>query len=105
MYILLTNKRFFNFRVMIPATLVDRRPAMLHLFRNYNAPYDEHYQMRDARFPRPPVPSGEQLNPNISCITYPDDLLCILNTIFASQRKCFYFTSALNTFYCEGLVD
>lgn len=55
-----TKMDAFEFpKVMIPATLVDRRPAMLHLFRNYNAPYDEHYQMRDARFPRPPVPSDQ----------------------------------------------
>lgn len=38
--------------------MADRRPAMLHLFRNYDAPYDSHYQLRDARFPRPPVPAG-----------------------------------------------
>ena len=43
---------------MVPAVLVDRRPARLHLFRNYDVPYDEHYQAKDARFPRPPLPAG-----------------------------------------------
>ena len=46
------------FRLLVPAVMADRRPAMLHLFRNYDAPYDEHYKMRDARFPRPPISSG-----------------------------------------------
>ena len=45
-------------RLLIPAVMADRRPAMLHLFRNYDAPYDAHYCIRDARFPRPPLPSG-----------------------------------------------
>jgi len=48
-------------KLVIPAVLVDRRPAMLHLFRNYEAPYDHCYTMRDARFPRPPLASDQLL--------------------------------------------
>ncbi|XP_065659553.1 85/88 kDa calcium-independent phospholipase A2 isoform X2 [Hydra vulgaris] len=46
-------------KLIIPAVLADRRPAMLHFFRNYDAPYDDHYRIRDARFPRPPLPSDQ----------------------------------------------
>ena len=41
--------------------MTDRRPAVLHLFRNYEAPYDEHFQATDARFPRPMLPTGFKL--------------------------------------------
>ena len=47
------------YRVIIPAVMADRKPAALHLFRNYSAPYDEHYLTRDTRFPRPKKAEGE----------------------------------------------
>eukprot|EP00111_Clytia_hemisphaerica_P008471 TCONS_00024720-protein len=58
------NTRMDSFsypRLLIPAVMADRRPAMLHFFRNYDAPYDTHYQMRDARFPRPPQCSDQKM--------------------------------------------
>ena len=46
------------FSVIIPAMIADRKPAVLHLFRNYDAPYDEHFWTRDTRFKRPRKPQG-----------------------------------------------
>ena len=47
------------FSVVIPAMIADRKPAALHLFRNYDAPYDEHFWTRDTRFKRPRKPQGK----------------------------------------------
>eukprot|EP00794_Sanderia_malayensis_P008938 gene8938-9891_t len=43
-------------RLVIPGVMADRKPAVLHLFRNYDADYDPHFWMRDTRFARPRKP-------------------------------------------------
>jgi len=52
---------FSHPRVIIPAMIADRKPAALHLFRNYDAPYDEHFWTRDTRFKRPRKPQELEL--------------------------------------------
>ena len=51
---------FFS-RVMVTATLADRYPAALHIFRNYEQPFEEPHSDRDdvKRFPQTTPPSGE----------------------------------------------
>ncbi|XP_065659554.1 85/88 kDa calcium-independent phospholipase A2-like isoform X2 [Hydra vulgaris] len=48
-------------KLIIPAVLTDRKPAMLHIFRNYDAPYDDNYQLKDDKFPQPPLPSDQMI--------------------------------------------
>ncbi len=52
---------FSAFRLIVPAVMSDRKPAVVHLFRNYTAPYDEHFLLRDTRFARPKKPEGKQI--------------------------------------------
>ena len=48
---------------MVTATLADRYPAALHIFRNYEQPFEEPHSDRDdvKRFPHVTPPSGEGL--------------------------------------------
>ncbi|XP_012555197.2 85/88 kDa calcium-independent phospholipase A2 isoform X2 [Hydra vulgaris] len=48
-------------KLIIPAVLTDRKPAMLHIFRNYDAPYDDNYQIKDDKFPQPALPSDQTI--------------------------------------------
>ena len=50
------------YRIMVTATLADRYPAALHIFRNYEQPFEEpHTDNDDAkRFPHQTPPTGER---------------------------------------------
>nr|XP_047144378.1 85/88 kDa calcium-independent phospholipase A2-like isoform X2 [Hydra vulgaris]XP_047144379.1 85/88 kDa calcium-independent phospholipase A2-like isoform X2 [Hydra vulgaris] len=48
-------------KLIIPAVLTDRKPAMLHIFRNYDAPYEDNYQIKDDKIQQPSLPSDQTM--------------------------------------------